>query len=128
MSLKKTLRKFGKKIQKTDAGQWFFHRVRINMGKRSEKKVSDFEYITTEYKRRTGEEINLVNPQRYSEKLQWLKLFYRNDNMPICSDKYRVREYIEKKGYGHLLNNLIAVYDNGKDINTKELPQRFAQL
>lgn len=126
MSLKNTLRKFGKKIQKTDAGKWFFHRVRINMGKKSEKKVTDFEYITTEYKRRTGEEINLKEPQRYSEKLQWLKLFYRNDAMPICSDKLRVREYMEERGYGHLLNNLIAVYDNGMDIDPSELPDRFA--
>ncbi len=126
MSLKNTLRKIGKKIQKTDAGKWVFHRVRINMGKRSEKKVTDFEYITTEYKRRTGEEINLKDPQRYSEKLQWLKLFYRNDAMPICSDKLKVRDYIENKGYKHLLNNLIAVYDNGKDINPSELPDRFA--
>ncbi|MBQ4569112.1 MAG: glycosyl transferase [Ruminococcus sp.] len=126
MSLKNTLRKFGKKIQKSDAGKWFFHRVRINMGKKSEKKVTDFEYITTEYKRRTGEEINLKDPQRYSEKLQWLKLFYRNDAMPICSDKLKVREYMEERGYGHLLNNLIAVYDDGMDINTSELPDRFA--
>ncbi|MBE6738411.1 MAG: hypothetical protein IKB72_05975 [Ruminococcus sp.] len=121
-----SLRNIGRKMQKSDAGNWFFNKVRIRMGKRNEKKYNDFEYLTNEYIRRTGEEINLVNPQRYSEKLQWLKLFYRNDAMPICSDKYLVREYIEKKGYGHLLNNLLFVYDNGKDINPKELPERFA--
>ena len=126
MSIKKSLRKFGKKIQKSDAGKWFFNKVRIQMGKRNEKKLTDYEYVTSEYLRRTGEEINLKNPQRYSEKLQWLKLFYRNDAMPVCSDKLLVRDYIEKKGYGHLLNNLVAVYDSGMDINPDELPERFA--
>lgn len=122
----KIFRDIGHKFQKSDAGMWFFNRVRITMGKQNEKKYTDYEYLTNEYIRRTGEKIDLKNPQRYSEKLQWLKLFYRNDNMPVCSDKYLVREYIEKKGYGHLLNNLLAVYDNGKDIKPDELPERFA--
>ncbi len=126
MATSKFKKKIAATVQKSDAGKWFFNWVRIYMGKSNEKRLTDYEYIIKEYPLRTGEKINLKDPKRYSEKLQWLKLFYRNENMPICSDKYRVREYIEGKGYGHLLNNLIAVYDNGKDINPEELPDRFA--
>ena len=40
---------------------------------------------------------DMKNPQRFTEKLQCYKAFYRNDVMLDCVDKYLVREYIEKK-------------------------------
>ena len=44
---------------------------------------SDLRYIQHNYRQRFGEEIDLVNPKTYGEKLQWLKLFYRDPDMPI---------------------------------------------
>ena len=49
------------------------------------------------YKERTGESLNLKNVKTYNEKMQWLKIYYHNPLMTICSDKYRVREYIKEK-------------------------------
>lgn len=43
-----------------------------------------------------------------------------------CADKYAVREYIKDKGYGEILNDLIAVYDSIDEINWDELPNEFA--
>lgn len=88
------------------------------------KKYDDVTFVTERY-RQLGRELNLAQPQRFTEKLQWLKLFWRNDLMPICSDKYEVRGYLEKKGYGELLNDLIAVYENLDDFDPKALPERF---
>lgn len=115
-----------RKAQKALPVRWLVSYIRIGRGKRLEKKYSDYEYIKCAYKSCAGVEPDFINPKRYSEKLQWLKLFYRDPIMPICSDKYKVREYLEEKGYGYLLNNLIAVYDSAKDINPNELPERFA--
>ncbi len=71
---------------------------------------------------------NLKNPQTFNEKATWLKLNkYANDELVIkCADKYRVREYIESKGYASILNELYGVYDNFNDIDFSKLPQKFA--
>ena len=63
------------------------------------------------YKYNTGKKLNLKNPQTFNEKLQWLKLYGDNQLMIQCADKYRVREYIEKKGCTEILNTLYGVYD-----------------
>lgn len=62
------------------------------------QKLTDEEYVMKTYKERFGHEINLEKPVTFGEKLQWLKLFYRNDLMPRCSDKYEVREYLKEIG------------------------------
>lgn len=69
--------------------------------------------------------INLDNPVTFYDKLNWLKLNYRNPLMPIVSDKFEVRNYLEDLGYGFLLNDLLGVWDNVKDINIDSLPDRF---
>ena len=93
-------------------------------GKYEMKKYDDHTFICKKY-RTLGREINLENPKRYTEKLQWLKLFYRNDLMPVCSDKYEVRAYLTEKGYEYLLNDLIAVYENVDDFDPEILPDQF---
>src|SRR5699024_850251 len=65
------------------------------------------------------------NPQRYSEKIQWYKLFYRNPEMKKYVDKYLVREYLEDKGLGHILNDLYGIYATPEEINFQELPDEF---
>lgn len=70
-------------------------------------------------------EPDLVNPQTFNEKLNWMKLYWYDNNAAICSDKYLVREYVESKGLGFLLNELYAVYDDPDDISLDDLPKRF---
>jgi hypothetical protein len=41
--------------------------------------------------------LNLVNPCTFNEKIQWLKLNVRDDILRICSDKFKVREYVKEK-------------------------------
>lgn len=87
--------------------------------------IPDKPMIKLQYRIKTGRRLNLKNPTRYTEKLQWYKLYYRNEKMPICVDKYRVREYIEEKGLSDILVKLYAVYENPEEINLTELPERF---
>jgi hypothetical protein len=44
------------------------------------------------YQLKTGKKLNLHNLILYNEKIQWIKLYARNPLMPICADKYLVRE------------------------------------
>lgn len=82
--------------------------------------------IKYQYFIRTGRFVNLKNPKRYSEKIQWYKLFYRTPLITQCSDKFAVREYVESKGLGFLLNDLYASYDHAKDIDFSSLPSSYA--
>ena len=49
--------------------------------------------------------VDLKNPKTFNEKIQWLKLYdYPNNQLVIDgADKYKVREYVEKKGLGDRL-------------------------
>lgn len=40
---------------------------------------------------------NLKNPIRFSEWIQLYKMYYRNDAMEKCVDKYAVRQYVTSK-------------------------------
>ena len=77
------------------------------------------------FRLQTGYKLNLKEPRTYSEKLQWLKLNYQNNLMPICSDKFRVREFVNKKGLGKYLNNLLWEGFNPELIPFKTLPDKF---
>lgn len=69
--------------------------------------------------------LNLKNPKRFTEKIQWYKLNYKNSWMPICSDKFAVREHIKSKGLENILVDLYKVYDRPENINLDELPDKF---
>lgn len=76
------------------------------------------------FRLKCGYKLNLKNPTTYNEKIQWIKLYARNPLMPICSDKYEVRKYVEDKGCGQILNTLIWEGYNPEDIPFDDLPDR----
>ena len=83
------------------------------------------EVLKLQFKRRVGYDLNLENPRTFNEKLQWLKLYWRDDRATICADKFAVREYVKDKGLGHLLNEVYGVYDSPDDIDFSSLPSEF---
>lgn len=71
------------------------------------------------------EKLNLKSPRTYNEKLNWLKLYYRNELMPKCADKFQAREYITGKGYGEFLPKLYWHGDSPNEIPFDTLPNSF---
>jgi len=71
------------------------------------------------------EKLNLKNPKSYNEKLNWLKLNYRNKLVSICADKYLVRKHLENNGLKKLLINLLWEGENPNDIPFDRLPKKF---
>ena len=116
--------KLYKKLRNSDIGTLVRKEYWRYRGKREYEKLGDYGLICKNYLK-LGRELNLKNPQRYTEKLQWLKLFYRDERMPICSDKYLVRRYLIDNEFGYLLNDLIASYTNVDDLNVDSLPKSF---
>lgn len=113
------------KASKSGYGNLLYSRVRVVLERMALARVSDESYIRNTYKKRFGREIDLKNPKTYTEKLQWMKLFYRNDKMPICTDKYAVHQYLRHNGHGNLLNEIIGVYKSAEDIDFEALPNKF---
>ncbi len=87
--------------------------------------VPDKTMLKIQYWIKMGRKLNLKNPKRYTEKLQWYKLYYRNPNMVRCVDKYDVREYVKEKGLEEILNECYGVYDSVDEIDFDLLPDQF---
>lgn len=88
--------------------------------------IPDKTMIKIQYRIKLGRRLNLDNPTRYTEKIQWYKLYYRNPIMMQCVDKYHVREYVKSKGLEHILNELYLVVDDPDKIDFSSLPNKFA--
>ena len=58
---------------------------------------SDERYIRLKYRLHFNKEINLVNPKGFNEKLNWLKLNFRNPLFTMMADKYWVKQYVANK-------------------------------
>lgn len=77
------------------------------------------------YRKHFGKEPDLEHPTSFGEKIQWLKLYWRDDLASSCADKYLVRPYVEKTIGGEYLNELLGVWENVDDIDPEALPERF---
>ena len=81
--------------------------------------------LALQYYIKMGKRCNFSNPDRWTEKLQLYKMHYRNPLLGMCTDKYKVRQYVERKGLGENLVELYGVYDNADEIDFGKLPVRF---
>lgn len=87
--------------------------------------IPDSAMVRWQYKIKTGRSLNLKNPKRYTEKLQWYKLNVKDPLMAQCVDKYDVRDYVKSVGLGHILNPVIGVYESAQQVDWESLPQQF---
>lgn len=74
----------------------------------------------------TGEIPNLIQPKKFNDKLQWLKLYWNDPLVPICADKYGMYDYVTENSDPKILNNLLAVYNSTDEIKWEALPNKFA--
>ena len=72
-----------------------------------------------------GRPLDLNNPQRFTEKIQWLNLY---DSTPLKSqlaDKYSVRSWIAEQIGDRYLIPLLGVWDDANGIDFDDLPNQF---
>lgn len=87
--------------------------------------VPDSIMLPMQYRIKLGRGCDLRNPQRWTEKLQVYKMFYRNPVLHQCVDKYEVRKYVESKGCADNLVKLYGVWDHASEIDFSKLPSSF---
>ena len=91
MSIAATLRKCKRVIVDSD------YRTNVLASLRVYNRLDDKKYLEKIFKANMGYALNLINPQTFNEKLQWLKLYNRRPEYTTMVDKYLVRDYIAEK-------------------------------
>lgn len=81
--------------------------------------------LKLQYRIKLHRSLNLKNPKRFTEKLQWYKINYRNPVMHQCVDKYLVRDYVKGKGLEEILVPLISKFNTIHDVDFEKLPKQF---
>ena len=82
-------------------------------------------YLQWLYRLKCGHKLNLENPQRYNEKLQWLKLYYRDPLWTQMVDKYRVKELVRERVGDEYVVPCLGVWNRAVDIEWDKLPNQF---
>ncbi len=86
---------------------------------------SDVTYIKLKYWVCTGKFLNLKNPSTYWDKLNWMKLNYRRDDLWKYVDKYEAKKIAACIiGEEHIVKCL-GVYDSFDEIDFSNLPDSF---
>lgn len=75
--------------------------------------------------KRNGVNINLISPQTIQDKLAWLNIYETNPLKVRCADKVLVHDYVKEVLGEDICIPILKVYDNTKQINWDELPNRF---
>ncbi len=86
----------------------------------------DRSVIAVQFKKRFGRPLNLRHPTIFSEKIQWLKRYYRIPLIQKLADKHAVREYVADLIGLEALTQLYGVWDRPRDIDFDSLPNQFA--
>ena len=87
--------------------------------------MPDKSMLKLQYKVKLKRKLNLKKPERFTEKLQWYKINYRNPVLHTCVDKYEVREFVKSKGLQDILVELYGVYNSVDEIYFSTLPDSF---
>ena len=88
-------------------------------------KTSAEEFLKKEYKFHMGQELDLDHPQKYTEKLQWLKLYDHRPQYTTMVDKYMVKQYVSDRIGEEYVIPLLGVWDRVDDIDFSSLPEKF---
>lgn len=87
--------------------------------------IPDKPMLKIQYRIKTGRRLNLKAPQRFTEKIQWYKLNYKNPLLIQCADKCDVREYVESKGLKDILIPCYGVFESPISIPWADIPDEF---
>lgn len=82
-------------------------------------------YANYRYRKVYNKNANLKNPTTSDEKLLWLNLYWKHPLKTECADKYTMRLYVEKHGFGHVLPEIFGVYNAIDEIDFDTLPEKF---
>ena len=87
--------------------------------------LPDETYLEWMYYLKCGRKLELENSKRFNDKLQWLKLYYRDPLWTKMVDKYGVKELVSERIGPEYVARCLGVWDSAKDIEWDKLPNQF---
>lgn len=90
-----------------------------------ERFVPDASFLKLKYRCYMRRKLHLDKPITYNEKLQWLKLYDRNQLYTELVDKYKVKNYVSKKIGEKYVIPTLKVWNNVDEIDIHDLPDQF---
>lgn len=87
--------------------------------------ISDKTYLKLSFRAYQGYKLNLNKVRTFNEKIQWLKLYDRDNKYTELTDKYLVRKYIKESIGEQYLIPLLGVWNNINEIDFSKLPSQF---
>lgn len=82
-------------------------------------------WVDRVWKNEFGHKVDWKNPRDINEKIQWLMCYGDTSLWSDLSDKIKVKEFLESRGYGDLIIPTLGVWKRAKDIDYDALPERF---
>lgn len=98
-----------------------FHKLRIKCSRLYADRVT----IEELWNRCMDYELNLDNPRTFNEKMQWLKLYFRDPLYTILADKYESKKWISSNIGQQYVVPILGVFRTFDEINFDELPNQF---
>lgn len=100
-------------------------RIFLGLLSRSARIWPDKIYLQLRYYLEMRERLNLKNPRKFTEKLQWLKLYNRCPEYTTMVDKYAVKQFVANKIGEDFIIPTLCVWDQVEDIDWDVLPNQF---
>ena len=91
----------------------------------AQRVLSDKMYLSVKYYSRFGKKMNWRQPQTFNEKLNWLKLYYRDPKLTTKADKYAVKELVANAVGQEYVVPCYGVYQDFGEIDFNQLPNQF---
>lgn len=100
-------------------------KIKLALLYRFSRLYSDEKFLKKLFKLQMGKELNLDNPQSFSEKLQWLKLYDRRPEYTQMVDKYEVKKYVANIIGEEYIIPTFGVWNSFDEIDFDALPNQF---
>ncbi|MCH5172389.1 MAG: hypothetical protein J1F31_06155 [Erysipelotrichales bacterium] len=97
-------------------------KIRKNKFKNEKEKIHKLDKM---YYSWTGNHMDLNDCGRYTEKIQWRKLYDHNELYSMLSDKYLVRDWVKDKIGEEYLIPLYGHWESFNEIDFSQLPNQF---
>ncbi len=82
-------------------------------------------FLKVLFRLKMGYRLDLRNPQTFSEKLQWLKLYNRKPEYTMMVDKASVKDYVASIIGKEYIIPTLGVWERPEDIEWDTLPDKF---
>ena len=102
-----------------------YYRTRVLIKLGYYDSLSDEEFLKKVFPKYMGYPLDLENPKTFSEKLQWLKVNYRDPIQTVMVDKHEAKNFIAQRVGEQYIIRTLAVWDSVEDIDFDALPNQF---